>query len=313
MARRRRTGRDVVDLVERGPDAGEEPGAEPDERRNGVQRDLAPVPGDAGPAAARSPRTGPGRGWRRAAGRTGGTARRRPPSSSLSSAWARWVRPMSSSSTNGMAARSASKVSALARNGRLYSSAACRVRRMKPAGERCHPPGRTPLRRAAPRCLRPPAAGPGPRPDGAPAPHAPRGPTAGRGRRGPRGARTAPRRSRSSSSRSRSASLVAAELLGELVELLLGHRPQLPEPPLQHAPGLLAAPRRVHQRQPGAEHRAPEQPLGGGVSPLDVDDFPALVTHASPYSPASGSSAAATSTGLSAAWCCRGAWTKRLM
>ncbi len=79
--------------------------------------------------------------------------------------------------------------------------------------------------------------------------------------------------------------LGAAELLRQLVELLLGHGPQLPQPPLQHPPGLLAAPRGVHQRHAGAEHHAPEEPLRGGVSPLDVDDFPALVAHGVPLIP----------------------------
>src|SRR5207237_9335597 len=58
----------------------------------------------------------------------------------------------------------------------------------------------------------------------------------------------------------------AAELLGQLVELLLGHRPQLPQPALQMPTGLLPAPRRIEQGQSGAERGAPEEPLGGRVA-----------------------------------------------
>src|SRR5712692_2643036 len=96
--------------------------------------------------------------------------------------------------------------------------------------------------------------------------------------------------------------LAAAELLAQLVELLLRHGAELPEPPLERAPSLLAASRRIEQGQAGSDQSSPEQPLGGRVTAaLDIDHFRALgATHAASYSPASGSSSAATSAGLSA-------------
>ena len=304
VPRRQRSRRDVVDVVQRGADPGEEAGAEPDEGRNGVERELPAVLADPDQQpldeleriAARAPRC--------AEGRSGGTARsgRRP----ARPRWpaARCVSPMSTRRTNGTAARSASNVSALARKGMLFSSAACSVRRRNPAGDPMPPAGPEPLQ----------ASGSSRSPDGPAA-----GPRLGqpalellarrdRRSRAAAGAAAARRhrraRPRRRPSRSWSALLPLAELLGKLVQLLLGHGPELPQLPLQHPAGLLPAARRVEQRQAGAEHRAPEEPLGGRVTPpLDVDDLPALLATyiRSSYSPASGSSSAATSAGLSAA------------
>ena len=49
--------------------------------------------------------------------------------------------------------------------------------------------------------------------------------------------------------------------LGQLIELLLGHRPQRPELPLHAAPGFLTASRRVQQGKSCSEQCAPEQPF----------------------------------------------------
>ena len=167
----------VVHLVERGADAGEEPGAEPEEGRHRVERELAAVLRD--PAEdlfeeeERVPaRRGVVRRQERPRRSAAGRPRRRPPRAGRT-----WVRPTRSSRTKGMAASSASKVSALARKGTWFSSAACRVRPRNPRKDRCQPRIRFGFRSRAPR--RPPwrrrAGAPGRRPGAAPAPRAPSG------------------------------------------------------------------------------------------------------------------------------------------
>ena len=183
---------------------------------------------------------------------------------------------MSTSRTNGTAASSASKVSALARNGMLFSSAAWRVRRRKPAGERCHPPGRSRFRRAAPRSRR---------------------------LRRRRARDSARRRSSSSRARRPGARGRSAGGSSAVVELVVVVVQRPPAPPCRRrtagrarpasprswrgaSTACAAALRRVSSplrgayssASPAPSTRAPEQPLGGRVAAaLDVHDLPALL------------------------------------
>ena len=279
----------------------EQAGAEPDERRHGVERDLPAVLGDAGQQPLDQPKgSRPGaevcggkNRWNSEVGSTAGP---------LASACARWVSPMSTSRTNGTAASSASKVSALARNGMLFSSAAWSVRRRKPAGERCHPPERRALQASG--SSRSPAARRRARAS------ASRRSSSSRGRRRARRARGCsvggprPRRSSSSSSEVVERLLAAAELLGELVQLLLGHGPELPQLALETG----GSPRRCAARTAARARRRAPRPrratwrTNRPPRSTYTTSLPCLRrTMRSSYSPASASSSAATSAGLSAA------------
>jgi len=195
--------------------------------------------------------------------RTGGRARSDPPPGPPATACARCVRPISTSRTKGTAASSASNVSALARNGMLSFVGGLQGAAEEPDGCLVPPAGSNPLQACGSRSRRRRGGARAPPPGGARAPP----------RRGPGG--PGPERRNVAHvlevvvliGQRFERLLAAAELLGKLVQLLLRHGAQLPQLALEHAAGLLSTPRRVEQRQPGAEHRAQNSHLAEASPP----------------------------------------------